>query len=295
MVIALYDPAAPALTPRIAAELIAHEGIVTEAYRDTGGVWTWSVGLTDRCGHRVGRYRDNPQDLQHCLDIFLWALQRNYLPPVLDAFGSHAPLEHELAAALSFHWNTGAIGRAEWIRLWREGERTRARDAMLNWVRPRSLLKRRQREQALFFDGRWTGDGHALVYEVAKPAYTPCRPSRLPIMDTLQVLTARPAAPSLVPERAKTPASPAAVPDADGEEGEVSSKTGRVWTAPDAMLPGSEPGPAPRCGPSQGDDAQGEVSQGEALPKPKPPRKEKASGAPRSASAGWFARLFAGR
>jgi len=183
-----YDPAHPAITPRVAAELIAHEGIVPEAYRDSVGVWTWSVGITDASGHRVGRYRDHPQPLSRCLEIYLWALQNRYLPAVLDAFGPAQPQEHELAAALSFHWNTGAIGRAEWMRHVREGNRKAARRAMLNWCRPASLALRRRREQALFFDGRWTNDGTALVYTVAKPSYRPTGGRRVPIMDTLNLL-----------------------------------------------------------------------------------------------------------
>ena len=181
-----YDPAKPDITPRIAAELIAHEGIVREAYRDSVGVWTWSVGLTDASGHKVGRYKDNPQPMSHCLSIFVWALRRNYLPEVLAAFGSHQPSEHELAAALSFHWNTGGIGRAEWMRLAMAGDMERARPAMLNWAKPASLLGRRRKEQALFFDGKWSTDGTALVYGVAKPSYHPVGGKRVNIMRDLE-------------------------------------------------------------------------------------------------------------
>lgn len=180
-----YDPAAPDITPRIAAELIAHEGIVCEAYLDSVGVWTWSVGLTDASGHKVARYRDNPQPLSHCLAVFVWALRRNYLPAVLEAFGSYQPQEHEIAAALSFHWNTGGIARAEWMKLAMSGDREAARPAMLNWARPASLLGRRRKEQALFFDGVWSEDGKALVYAVSKPSYRPIDGRRVAIADLL--------------------------------------------------------------------------------------------------------------
>ncbi|WP_066558351.1 lysozyme [Croceicoccus bisphenolivorans] len=185
-----YDPARPTVTPRIAAELIHHEGIVREAYRDSVGVWTWSVGLTDASGHRVGRYRDQPQPLHRCLEVYVWVLRNRYLPAVLEALGPVQPQEHELAAALSFHWNTGAIGRAEWMRHVREGDMAKARKAMLNWSRPASLAIRRKREQALFFDGRWASDGSALVYQVAKPSYRPSRPERQQVMPTLELLLA---------------------------------------------------------------------------------------------------------
>ena len=173
------------LTPRIAAELIAREGLVREAYRDTAGVWTWSVGVTDTSGHLVERYRDNPQTVERCLEIYLWLLRTRYLPAVLEAFAGHDLAENELGAALSFHWNTGAIARASWVGLVKAGSREEARAAMLEWCKPASLRSRREGEAALFFDGQWSNDGTALVYEVAKPAYTPVRPTRTPIMDAL--------------------------------------------------------------------------------------------------------------
>lgn len=214
-----YDPAAPDLTPRIVAELIAHEGIVAEAYRDSVGVWTWSVGLTDASGHKVERYRDNPQSLSHCMAVFVWALRRNYLPPVLAAFGDRPVAEHELAAALSFHWNTGGIARAEWMRLAMAGDRERARAAMLNWAKPASLLGRRRKEQALFFDGAWSNVGTALVYGVAKPSYRPIGGRRVAI-DVLLGDILAPAADTIAgPVRAEP--EPAASPLPTGVPGSI--------------------------------------------------------------------------
>lgn len=176
------------LTPRIVTEILAHEGLVREAYRDSQGIWTWSVGITDASGHRVGRYRDNPQPLARCLEIYLWLLETRYLPPVLRAFAKHDPAEHELAAALSFHYNTGGIARAEWLRLFLTGERQAARRAFLSWCRPPEIVPRRRCERDLFFDGRWSGDGGCLAYEVAKPAYRPVQGRRVAIDETLAEL-----------------------------------------------------------------------------------------------------------
>ncbi len=170
------------ITPRIALELIAHEGLVTEAYKDSVGVWTWSVGVTDASGHTVfPRYRDKPQPLAHCIGVYLWLLREKYLPSVLAAFGPHDPTEAELGAALSFHWNTGAIARASWIGRFVAGDAAGARRAMLDWARPASLLQRRRKEQALFFDGAWSSDGTALVHGVAKPSYRPTGGKRIDV------------------------------------------------------------------------------------------------------------------
>lgn len=179
------------ITPRIALELIAHEGIVTEAYKDSVGVWTWSVGITDASGHKVfPRYKDKPQPLEHCIGVYLWLLREKYLPPVLAAFGAHEPTEAELGAALSFHWNTGAIGRASWIRRFVDGDRKGARKAMMDWARPAALLPRRRREQSLFFEGKWNEDGTALVYGVAKPSYQPSGGKRIGIRAPVEGLFA---------------------------------------------------------------------------------------------------------
>lgn len=57
---------------RAALEIGFHEAIVRQAYRDGGGVWTWSVGLTSATGHDVERYINNPQTIQYCLDVYAW-------------------------------------------------------------------------------------------------------------------------------------------------------------------------------------------------------------------------------
>ena len=175
------------LTPRIVGELLAHEGLVREAYRDSRGVWTWSVGITDASGHRVGRYRDNPQPLEYCLEVFVWLLTTRYLPAVLAAFGAFEPEEHHLAAALSFHWNTGAAGRAVWLKRFLTGE-SGAREAMLDWRRPPEVVPRRRRERDLFFEARWSGDGNVLLYDVARPSYRPVNPRPIVVAPLLATL-----------------------------------------------------------------------------------------------------------
>ena len=179
------------LTPRILGEILQHEGLAREAYRDSVGVWTWSVGITDASGHKVARYRDNPQSIERCLEVFLWLLTTRYLPPVLAAFGAFEPEEHQLAAALSFHYNTGAIARAAWLKRFLEGDAEAARAAILDWRRPVEILPRRRRERDLFFDAKWSGDGKVAVYEVSKPGYRPIGPKRVGVEKVLAGLLGR--------------------------------------------------------------------------------------------------------
>lgn len=143
----------------VALELASHEGLVRQAYRDSQGIWTWSIGVTSASGHDVTSYIGRPQALEHCLAVYTWLLERRYAPAVRDAFRGRVLTQAQFAAALSFHYNTGAIARAAWVRLWRAGDTAGARRAFMEWNRPAALLPRRRQECALFFEAAWSHDG----------------------------------------------------------------------------------------------------------------------------------------
>jgi lysozyme len=161
------------LTRRVALELISHEAIVQEAYKDSVGVWTWSVGITDKSGHSVMRYKDNPQPVERCLEVYLWLLREKYIPSVVKAFEGFVLTEAQFAAALSFHYNTGAISRASWVTKVKAGDIAGAKKAFMEWRKPPEIVERRGKERDLFFDGKWSSDGKATVYQVSKPSYSP--------------------------------------------------------------------------------------------------------------------------
>lgn len=168
-------PALPArrVTARIALELVGHEAIVQEAYKDSKGIWTWGVGVTSRSGHMVERYKDNPQPIRRCLEIYIWLLETRYLPDVLEEFDGFDLTEAQLGAALSFHYNTGKIGKASWCDSFKAGKIAQARAQFMEWRKPPEIIERREKERDLFFDGRWSGDGKPTLYQVSKPSYSP--------------------------------------------------------------------------------------------------------------------------
>lgn len=154
------------ITERILLEIIEHEAIVPEAYKDSTGVWTWGIGVTSASGHKVyPRYRKKPSTLKRCIEVYEWLLREKYLPEVLAAFGDTELSEEQLGAALSFHWNTGAIGRADWVKSFCAGQRGAAFREFMNWSKPREILARRKAERNLFFVFLWAQDGFATVYE----------------------------------------------------------------------------------------------------------------------------------
>lgn len=163
------------ITERVALELIGHEAIVREAYKDSERVWTWGIGVTNASGHQVHpRYKDNPQTIARCIEIYVWLCRTKYGPEVVKAFAGHPLTEAQFAAALSFHYNTGAIQRTDLVGLIKTGKMVEARKFWTtHYLNGGDLQKRRNAEAALFFDGKWSSDGKATVYEVNKPSYAP--------------------------------------------------------------------------------------------------------------------------
>lgn len=176
------------LTVRVACELVGHEAIVCEWYKDSSNVGTWGVGVTNSSGHNVDRYKDNPQPIERCLEVYAWLLRERYIPDVKKAFDGMKLTEAQFAAALSFHYNTGAILKTEWVQDLRNGNPALAR---LFWeshyLNGGDLKERRKAEAALFFGGVWQSDGTTTVWPVKKPSYTPDwgRGQRVDIRDAM--------------------------------------------------------------------------------------------------------------
>jgi lysozyme len=167
------EPAVTQLSLRGYQELVCHEAIVQEAYKDSKGIWTWGIGVTNASGHIVNRYRDKPQPLDKCIEIFVWLVKERYLKDVLEAFKGFDLTEAQLAAAVSFHYNTGSIKSASWVALWKQKKYADARVSFASWRIPAEIVGRRNKEIALFFDGIWSNDGKTTVIPVRKPSYQP--------------------------------------------------------------------------------------------------------------------------
>jgi GH24 family phage-related lysozyme (muramidase) len=180
--LAMDDPPAPVVAPvvtgqrlsvKVVTELMHHEAIIQELYKDSVGVETWSAGLTAKSGINIRKYKDNPAPMQECIDAVIERLRAVYVPDVLAAFTGKNLTETQFAAALSFHYNTGAIRRADWVKLWLAGDTNAAFISFMNWKSPPEIKERREHERDLFFRGAWRQDGNTTVYLVNKPSYSP--------------------------------------------------------------------------------------------------------------------------
>ena len=156
----------------VALEVACHEAIVRQAYKDSKGVWTWSIGLTSKTGHDVERYIGKPQPLEHCLAIYAWALEK-YAQDVREAFAGRQLTKPQFAAALSFHFNTGAIKRATWVKTWLAGDVAQAAREFMQWSKPPEIITRRMKERDLFFYGKWASRGTITEYTRVRPSGIP--------------------------------------------------------------------------------------------------------------------------
>lgn len=142
------------------AFLEAHEGVVLKAYRDPVGIWTIGAGLTSASG--VVKVAPGmiitSAEATRLLDQ---ALSRNYEPSVKKAMPRAK--QHEFDAGVSFHWNTGAIGKASWVKRWQaNAAKELIRAGLMAWnkgggrVLP-GLTRRRKEEAAMLLEGVYTG------------------------------------------------------------------------------------------------------------------------------------------
>lgn len=146
-----------------AAFIAAHEGVVPAPYYDVVGVLTYGVGHTKAAGApdpadlAFGMPRDLDAALRDVFALFRRDLAK-YEAEVSAAIT--APMaQHEFDAAVSFHFNTGAIARADWVKAFNAGDRGGAGDKIMNWSKPASIIPRREAEQDLFRHGLYGVSG----------------------------------------------------------------------------------------------------------------------------------------
>lgn len=149
--------------------LALHEGIVPAPYKDSVGVWTYGIGHTLGAGYpdpsKMARGMPDNIDaaLRDVFDLFRGdiakyeaAVNRAVKVPVTQA---------QFDALVSFHYNTGAIARASFVKKLNAGDEVGAAAGMMAWSKPASIIARRKAEQTLFARGIYP-TGTATVWKV---------------------------------------------------------------------------------------------------------------------------------
>jgi len=131
--------------------LIAHEGIVQSRYKDSVGVWTIGVGHTAAAGGIDPAKFNGTLTMREVFDMLRHDVAR-YEAAVDKAV--KVPLaQHQFDALVSFHYNTGAIGKATLVKKINSGDFEGAAKGFDAWVNPPEIKPRRMAEKALFKSG----------------------------------------------------------------------------------------------------------------------------------------------
>lgn len=159
-------PGAQNLSGQGAMQTIGEEAIVCSAYYDSVHVLSFGVGHTAAAGAPDPRdWVNRVATVGQVVGVFEVDDQR-YAGGVRAAFTR--PLSQaQFDAAFDFHFNTGEIELAQWVKLFNAGRDPEAETSFAaNWEGQPVLKARRERERALFFHGTYSGSGFATEYPV---------------------------------------------------------------------------------------------------------------------------------
>ena len=109
----------------------SHEGVVLKSYRCPAGRWTIGTGITTASG--VAKVTAGMTiTRQQASELLHKALRRNYEPRVARAMPGAK--QNEFDGGTSFDFNTGAIHKAGWVKLWRtKAAASKIRAALGQW------------------------------------------------------------------------------------------------------------------------------------------------------------------
>lgn len=142
--------------------LIRREALVLKAYKDSVGVWTIGVGHTAAAG-APRPVAGMVLPVEEAVALFRRDLVK-YENEVRRAV--KVPVaQHEFDALVSFHYNTGAIGRAAVTRKLNAGDRAGAAAAFMSWVKPVEITDRRNEERVQFLTGAYGNVSRVPVYD----------------------------------------------------------------------------------------------------------------------------------
>jgi lysozyme len=149
--------------------LALHEGIVPAPYKDSVGVWTYGIGHTAGAGapDPAMMPRGMPKNLDAALaDVF--ATFRRDLPKYEAGVNRAVKVpisQAQFDALVSFHYNTGAIGKASLVKRLNAGDKAGAAAGFMAWKKPAEIIPRRKEEQKLFATGTYPS-GQVTVWQV---------------------------------------------------------------------------------------------------------------------------------
>lgn len=140
-------------------QLVKHfEGLYLTAYQCPAGIWTIGFGHTG-LKHNDGTVKKGRKITAEQAEMLLaFDLETKYGPDVQRML--KVPVaQHELDALVSFHFNTGSLGKSTLLAKLNAGDRPGAAEQFLRWTRGGGqilpgLVRRRHAERYMFLTGR---------------------------------------------------------------------------------------------------------------------------------------------
>ena len=133
--------------------ILHHEAVVLNRYKDIKGIWTIGAGVTHAAHAEIDpEVFTGEIDIEHALSSFRKVLKK-YEDDVSQYIVRDMP-QHVFDAFVSFHYNTGAIRRATFTKMYNSGRSDEdVANSMMQWIKPPALLARRRAEKLLFLRG----------------------------------------------------------------------------------------------------------------------------------------------
>ena len=143
-------------------EILSHEAIVIRPYKDSVGVWTIGVGHTAAAGGIDPEETRRELTIEEAVQLFIDDIAK--FEKDVDAVLSPRATQEQFDAAVSFHFNTGKIASATWVKQFNAGDTKGAIASIMNWKKPKEIIPRRKKEQALFAGKGYSHNDEATVY-----------------------------------------------------------------------------------------------------------------------------------
>jgi lysozyme len=147
----------------------AFEGRSLKAYRDEVGVWTIGYGNTNYDASVLGFTIKAGVTITatQAEDLLKAAMTRRYEPAVRKAMGPDCT-QPAFDAGCSFHYNTGAIARASWVKQYVAKAMPAVHSGIMQWNKAggkalAGLTRRRNREWEMISAGNYGPEGRQTV------------------------------------------------------------------------------------------------------------------------------------
>ena len=144
-------------------QLVKHfEGLFLTAYQCPAGIWTIVYGHTG-LKHNDGTVKKGRKITSEQAEMLLGFDLNTKYGPAVQKMLTVPVQQHEMDALVSFHFNTGSLGKSTLLKKLNAGDRSGAAEEFLRWTRAAGkvlpgLLRRRRAERHMFLTGQLKTD-----------------------------------------------------------------------------------------------------------------------------------------